>query len=321
MTTRTLFASVVFAGLAAGIANPVASQSYPSRPIEIINSVNPGGGTDLNVRALQVAAERALGQPLVQVFKPGGAGTIAVSDVVNAPPDGYKLLVATPGELIVVPNVLKTPYSAASFSYIARISSKPYGIVVNSKSPWKTLEDMRRDSDREPNKYTIGTTQAGAVFVTVKDILRRGNIKLTTVPFSGAGPYLISLLGGHIDSALSPMAAAESYLKARTMRLLAVTGPSRMTNHKDVPTLNELGIDIPYVQWVGVVAPKGLPQDRLALLTQAFGQIVKDPVFLETAAKLGLEVAYASGEEFEKQVRQENELIRELVDDLKIKPQ
>lgn len=319
MTTRFLVA--VLALLVTVLSAPTVAQPYPSRPVEVVNTVAPGGANDINVRALQVAAERALGQPLVQIFKPGGAGTIGVGDVASAPPDGYKLLVVTPGELVVGPNLLKTPYSIDSFSYIARISSKPFGIVVNSNSPWKTFDDLRRDATSQPDKYTMGTTQAGAVFLTAKEILRRGNLRITTVPYSGAGPYLTALLGNHIDSALSPMAAAESHLKAGKMRLLAVTGSARMKNHANVPTVKELGIDVPYVQWVGIVAPKGVPADRLARLREGFAQMVKDPAFLDAAEKIGIDVAYATGEEFEKQVRHENQLIGGLVKDLGLKPQ
>jgi tripartite-type tricarboxylate transporter receptor subunit TctC len=305
----------------AGMATPAASQQYPTQPIEVVNTVAPGGANDINVRALQVAAQRALGQPLVQTFKPGGAGTLGVGEVANAAPDGYKLLVVTPGELVVGPNLLKTSYSIDSFSYIARISSKPFGIVVKGSAPWKTFDELRRDAARDPDKYTMGTTQAGAVFLTAKEILRRGNLRITTVPYSGAGPYLTALLGGHIDSALSPMAAAESHLKAGTMRLLAVTGTARMKNHADVPTVSEMGIDVPYVQWVGIVAPKGLPQDRLERLRDGFARMVNDSAFLETAQKIGIDVSYAPGDEFEKQVRQENQSISALVKDLGLKPQ
>jgi len=319
MTRRLLVGA--FGLIAACSAASVAAQSYPSRPIEVVNTVAPGGANDINVRALQVSAQRALGQPLVQIFKPGGAGTIGVGDVASAAPDGYKLLVVTPGELVVGPNLLKTPYSIDSFTYIARISSKPFGIVVNANSRWKTVDDLRRDAAAQPDKYTMGTTQAGAVFLTAKEILRRGNLRLTTVPYSGAGPYLTALLGSHIDSALSPMAAAETHLKAGTMRLLAVTGGARMKNHPNVPTVSELGIDVPYVQWVGIVGPKGIPQDRLARLREGFAQMVKDGAFLEAAEKIGIDVAYATGEEFEKQVRQENQLIGALVKDLGLTPQ
>jgi tripartite-type tricarboxylate transporter receptor subunit TctC len=319
MKTRLL---VLALGLCTASATlPIRAQSYPTRPIEVVNTVAPGGANDINVRALQVSAQRALGQPLVQIFKPGGAGTIGVGEVASAAPDGYKLLVATPGELVVGPNLLKTPYSIDSFTFIARISSKPFGIVVNASSPWKTFDDLRRDVAAQPDKHTMGTTQAGAVFLTAKEILRRGNLRITTVPYSGAGPYLTALLGNHIDSALSPMAAAESHLKAGTMRLLAVTGPARMKNHPNAPTVGELGIDVPYVQWVGIVAPKGMAPERVAKLRDGFAQMVKDPAFIEAAEKIGIDISYAGGEEFEKQVRDENRLISALVKDLGLTPQ
>ena len=129
MHRKLLFALVALFVLV--FATHGMAQSYPSRPIEVVNTVAPGGANDINVRALQVVADRILGQPLVQIFKPGGAGTIGVGDVASSAPDGYKLLIATPGELVVGPNLLKTPYSLESFSFVGRISSKPFGIVVN----------------------------------------------------------------------------------------------------------------------------------------------------------------------------------------------
>ncbi len=304
--------------LFSGFSILVAAQPFPAKPIEMVNAFAPGGAIDLNVRAVQVAAERVMGQSIVQTFRQGGGGVVGAGDVANAAPDGYKLLMATSGELTAAPNLTTVTYSIDSFVFIGRISSKPYGLVVNSKTPWKEFGELLRATASEPDKYTIGTTPAGGMFLTAKHFIVRGGVRMTTVPFGGAGPAMTALLGNHIDSVWAPLAAAESHVKAGTLRVLAVTGPVRVRGHSETPSFYEFGIQAPYVQWVGIVAPKGVPADRLAYLRDALARIAKDPGYQETAAKMGIEVAYGTAEEFEKQVRDENEAFKALIKDLGI---
>jgi putative tricarboxylic transport membrane protein len=296
------------------------AQSFPVKPIELVNSFAPGGANDLNARALQVAAERVFGQPLVQTFRQGGGGVVGVTDVANAPPDGYKLLLVSSGEMTAAPNLNKTSYSIDSFAYIARISSKPYALVVKADAPWKDIRELLRASTQQPDRHTIGTTPSGGMFLTAQYLIRRAGVPLTTVPFGGAGPALTALLGGHIDSVWSPLAAAESHVKAGTLRLLAVSGATRASGHADIPSFAELGIDAPYVQWIGIVAPKGVPAERLAFLRDAFARITKDPAYLQAADRIGIEVAYGSADEFEKQVRDEDRSFKALVKDFGLMP-
>lgn len=293
-----------------------AAQPFPAKPIELVNSFAPGGANDLNAKALQVAAERIFGQPLIQTFRQGGGGVVGTSDVANSVPDGYKILLVSSGELTAAPNLAKTAYTLDSFVFIARISSKPYALVVNAKAPWQTAKEMLDAVKQQPGKYTIGTTPTGGMFLTAKYFISRGGVPLTTVPYGGAGPALLALLGGQIDSVWAPLAAAESNLKAGTLRLLAVTGAERQPGHPEVPSFQELGIDAPYVQWVGVVGPKGIPPERLKVLKDGFARITKDADYLQAAQRLGIDVAYAPGEQFEKQVRDEDRAFKALVKEL-----
>lgn len=297
-----------------------AAQPFPSKPIELVNGFAPGGANDLNARALQVAAERVFGQPLVQTFRQGGGGVVGSTEVANATPDGYKLLLVSSGELTAAPNLAKTSYSIDSFAYLARISSKPYALVVKGDAPWSKASDLLRATKDQPGRHTIGTTPTGGMFLTAQYLIRRAGVPLTTVPYGGAGPALTALLGGHIDSVWAPLAAAESHIKAGTLRLLAVSGPGRTSGHADIPSFKELGIDAPHVQWIGVVAPKGVPADRLAFLRERFARITKDAAYVQAAEKIGIEVAYGSAEEFEKQVRDEDLAFKALVKDLGLAP-
>lgn len=293
-----------------------AAQPFPVKPIELVNGFAPGGANDLNARALQAAAERVFGQPLVQTFRQGGGGVVGASEVASATPDGYKLLIVSSGELTAAPNLTKTSYSLDSFAFLARLSSKPYALVVKADAPWSKAVDLLRATKDQPGKHTIGTTPTGGMFLTAQYLIRRAGVPLTTVPFGGAGPALTGLLGGHIDSVWAPLAAAESHIKAGTLRLLAVSGPARTSGHADVPSFKELGIDAPHVQWIGVVAPRGLAAERLAFLRARFADITKDPAYVQLAEKIGIEVSYAGAHEFEKQVRDEDQAFKAVVKDL-----
>ena len=296
------------------------AQPYPSKPIEIVNSFAPGGTLDLNVRALQAGAEKVLGQVLVQTFRQGGGGLVGTAEVAGAAPDGYKLLIVSSGELTAGPNLAKTSYSIDSFAFIGRVSSRPYGFVVKSDARWKDFSEFRRDAAAQPGKYTIGTTPQGGVFLTAQHLIRRGGMQLVPVPYGGSGPYLTAVLGGHVDAAWAPLTSAESYIRSGQMRLLAVTGHEREKSYPGVPTFGELGIDSPFVLWIGVVAPKGIALERLFFLQNAFLQITRDPAYLEAAQKLGIEPAWANAQDFEKQVREEDQVFRTLAKDLGLAP-
>ena len=298
-----------------------AAETYPSRPIEIVNSFAPGGTADLNVRALQPAADKVLGQPLVQTFRQGGGGIVGTTEVARSAPDGYKLLVVSSGELTAGPNLAKTNYTLDSFDFICRVSSRPYGFVVKGDARWRDFQEFRRDVSKEPGKYTIGTTPQGGVFLTAQHLIHRGGMQLLPVPYGGSGPYLAAVLGGQVDGAWAPLPSAETYLRSGQMRLLAVTGAERVKDYPQVPTFRELGIDSPFVLWIGMVAPKGMPPERLSFLRDACARIVEDPGYHQLAAKYGIEISYAPADAFEKQVRDEFVVFQGLVKELGLKRQ
>jgi tripartite-type tricarboxylate transporter receptor subunit TctC len=320
LTFRRVVVTGVIAMASAMTALPGIAQSYPDKPIEIINSFSPGGTSDLNIRALEAAASRVLGQPLVQTFKQGGGGITGSTEVAHSKPDGYRLLIVTPGELTAAPNLAKTTYSLDSFDFIAQLSTNPYGLAVRSDAPWKDFEEFRRSIIAQPDKHTFGTAPRGGVFLAVQHLIRHGNLRVRLVPYGGSGPYITAVLGGHVDAALAPVTSTEQHLKAGTLRLLAVTGGIRLKDHPDVPTLRELGIDSPFELWVGIVGPKGIPPERLAHLRDSFARITRDPAYLKAAEKLSVGVAYLPTAEFEKRVRDEDREFKLLVKELGLGP-
>jgi tripartite-type tricarboxylate transporter receptor subunit TctC len=158
------------------------------------------------------------------------------------------------------------------------------------------------------------------VFLAVQHLIRHANLKVTVVPYAGSGPYVTGLLGGHVDAVLAPITSTEAHIKAGTLRMLAITGATRLKDHPNVPTLAELGVESPFALWVGVVAPKGLAPDRLAVLRDGFARIAKDPAYIQAADKLGVDRDYAPAEAFEAQVRDEDKVFKALVQELGLAP-
>lgn len=304
----------------AGTDPALADEAYPSKSIEMVNAWSPGGAMDVNIRAVQAVSKKIFGEPIVQVFKPGGGGIAGATDVAHAKPDGYRIMGVSSGELTAAPNLTKTAYSLDSFAYIGRITVKPYAFVVKGDAPWKNFEAFRRDALKQPGKLSVGSTSRGGVFLTTQYLLHQAGISLNFVPYGGAGPFIAAVLGGHVDSALAPAAAAESHLRAGTLKVLGVTGPDRMSDHPDVPTLMEQGVDVPMVQWIGVLAPRETPRERVAFLEQSFERLVKDPEYIKVAQKIGLVPAWQPGAEFEKSVRKEDEVFKALVKQLGLAP-
>jgi tripartite-type tricarboxylate transporter receptor subunit TctC len=311
---------LIAASLALALTAPAHAQKFPDKTIEIINSFSPGGTSDLNIRALEGTAERILGQPIIQTFKQGGGGIAGTTEVANARPDGYKLLVVTSGELTAGPNLTKTAYSIDSFAFIGRLSAKPYGFLVRSDSPWKDFKSFQQASIEQPGKLTIGTAPRGGVFLAVQHLIRHAGLKVTLVPYGGSGPYVTALLGGHVDAVLAPITSTEAHLKAGTLRMLAITGATRLKERPDIPTLAEFGIESPFSLWVGMVAPKNIPADRLAALRDGFAKMVKDPTYVQAADKLGIDRDYAPADTFETQVREEDKLFKALIRELGLSP-
>jgi len=315
---RPLFAGAAMTAalILSSLGATADAQTFPEKTIEIVNAFAPGGTNDLNIRAMEGVAAKVFGQPVVQVFKSGGGGISGTTEVANAKPDGYKLLVVSPGELTAGPNLTKTSYNLDSFAFIAQLSSMPYGFVVRSESPWKDFNAFKKAAAAEPGKYSFGTTPRGGVFLAVQHLIRVSDLKVTVVPYSGSGPYVTALLGGHVDAVLAPMASIESHLQAGTLRLLASTSMKRPEAYPSVPTFTELGVNSTLELWVGIVAPKGVPDSHLTILRNKFGQIAKDPEYIKAAEKLGLARAYAPADAFEKRVRAEDAEFKTLVKEL-----
>lgn len=300
-------ALVALAGLLATGSAVMAQDKYPSRPIEIIVHYAPGGGTDILMRELAQIVEPMLGQKIVIVNKPGGGGILGVAAVTQANPDGYTLGGVANAPLTMVPHIQPAPYSPSDYTPVSLVDTVPTVMCVKTAFPADKAKELIEQLRKNPGKYTYGTDGVGAIIqLSFERIFLRLGVKARPVPFGGAGETLKNFLGGHVDFYGGSIPTILPYVKDGTAKCLLLTSPDRVTSLPQASGLAELGIaDAATLTWHGVIAPKGLAADRLALLERTFQQAARSPKFLESMEKRGLKVVATNGAEFRKLIDSE----------------
>lgn len=259
----------------------LAAESFPARPVTLIVPWPAGGSTDAVLRALAKATEPHLGQPIVVDNKPGAAGTLGPAVMARtAKPDGYTVSQVTQTQFRL-PHLQKVSFDPIKdFSYIIRLTGYTFGMVVDAKSPWKTLQDFIDHAKKNPGKLTYGSGGTGTSHhVALAVLAERLQLDMQHVPFKGSSENLVALLGGHVDAA-SDSTGWAPYLQSGRMRLLATYGPERARKWPEVPTLNELAPGLVFDSPYGLAAPAGTPAERIQVLHDAFRKGMEEPEFL-----------------------------------------
>jgi len=272
-----------------GLDSMGAETAYPTRPIEITIGYAPGAGTDLGARMIAEQSKKDLGQDIVCVNKPGGAGRIALTLIAKAKPDGYSLAATTDSAIIAVPHLEKVPYKAMEeLTFISQFGTLDFGVTVAMDSPFKTFKDVIQFARANPDKLTIGIIGVGSAdHVAFQALALQENLKVKFVPFSGAAPTMTALLGGHIMMASPASSGYAPHVKGKTARLLAVLGEERMEQYPDVPTLKELGYpSLVFQSWYVISGPRNMEKSIVNKLATAFGKAMATPEFIKLAKDL-----------------------------------
>ena len=288
------------------IALPAASQeTFPSRPITVVNPFPPGGQADLSGRPLVAALEKLLKVPVVLTNKPGAAGAVGMQSVAVAKPDGYTLSLTVPA-ISTVPEVDKLfgrnpVFTRDQFAPIARINADPCLVVVNADKPWQSMKELIDDAKKRPGQITYSSSGIyGASHVPMEMLLQVADAKMRHLPTAGGGPATTAVLGGHADLWCSTIGPATPHVKAGKFRALAVSGATRQPFFPDVPTLKELGYEVEYYLWIGLFAPKATPAPVMKVLREAVRQALDDPALKSAMEKVQSPIAYLDADEFQK---------------------
>jgi len=241
---------------------------YPTRPVEIVVPYGAGGSTDLVARTLAQQLQTRLGQSVMVLNKPGGAGTIAVTSVMRAEPDGYMLLLGFTTELGVMPHMSKAAkYSMADFTPIAVTGDVPLVMIGAQRLQSTTLKDVLAEIRAAPGKFTYGGGLGSPSHISGAWLNRVAGLNVVHVPYKGGAQAVTDVIGGHIDMFYGGLAAAKGAIDAGAVKAFAQTGAARSTALPQVPTFVEAGLpDFDVGSWNVLLAPKGTPADVVDLL-------------------------------------------------------
>jgi tripartite-type tricarboxylate transporter receptor subunit TctC len=275
--------------LAASIALP-ARAAYPDKPVRYIIAFAPGGESDIAARLQQGVWRKKYGQELVIESKPGAGGALAWSQLNTFPGDGYTLMGTNLPHIVLQPLEGNVQYKTDDITNVHFFNYTPDGIVVRSESPFKTYQDFIAAAKANPGKLNMaGSGTNSANHAANERLNHAAGVKTTYVAFKGTGDLLSSLLGGHVDGAMSYSSLALAQ-KGKT-RLLAVATPQRLAYFPDVPTFRELGIDWVDGAYRGIGVPKSTPEDVRKRISDCFSDINKDADFRRQMTEQGLELA------------------------------
>jgi tripartite-type tricarboxylate transporter receptor subunit TctC len=283
---------LVLAG--AAVAAPAVSrlawaQAYPARPIRWVVGFAPGGSTDILARVLGPWLSERLGQPIVIENRPGGGSNIATESVVNAPPDGYTLLMISPAHAVNT-----TLYSKLNYVFlrdiapVAGISREANVMVVNPSFPAKTVPEFIAYARANPAKINVASSGNGtSVHVAGELFNMMTGIKMLHVPYRGAGPAITDLLGGQVHVMFAAMPSAIEHVRAGRLRALAVTTAARSPVLPDVPSVGEFVPGYEASSWYGIGVPKGTPPEVIDTLNKAVNAALADPKLKSRIGDLG----------------------------------
>ena len=302
---RTLWAKIVIIMLLG--ATSALGQSFPSRPVTILNGFPAGGAVDTALRQIAARLDQRLGQPVVVDNKPGASGTIAAATVARANPDGYTLLFGVAANLAVAPATMKAPpYDPArAFTPVIEIARGPYIWLVRADAPAKSFPEFVAWAKGNPGKLNYGSPGQGSAHHLAVEVLKRSaGLDIVHVPYRGAS--FQPLLAGEIQASFENMPGPLPLIESGKIRALAVTGTRRLPALPDVPTFAELGLPENNANfWWGIVGPAGMPKSVVDRLNSEIGSALAEPGLKTTFANWNIAQSAGTPEAFGATIAQE----------------
>ena len=327
MKQRTLYSAVSMIGaglLALSMAGPASADDFPSKPIHYVLHSSAGGSTDTMARLIAPIAAEFLGQKIIVENMKGGGGAKQMQYLTHtAKPDGYTIG-STTGSLVGRMNtVLKGQFSVKDFIWVTGLLKDPFVFAVPTDSPAKNLKDFVKMVTSHPGKYKIaGFAVGGAQWIAWNIFADGVGFKATDavwVPYSSMGPAAIATVGHHADMTVNFVGRTLQHVRAGNLRYLAIMSDERSSAIPDAPTIHEAGypkVDSTFVQFRGIVAPKGTPADRLAKINDAFIKTMKTERIVKWLNKTGKTPMNYGPEKFTKFAEHMDEVTAHYVKDL-----
>lgn len=296
--------------LAAAATVTAQPTGYPSKPIRFVVPYPPGGPTDLMARLLQPELQQRLGVTVIIDNKGGAGGNVGSAEVARqAPADGHTLLLAASGPMAVNQSLYKTmPFDAlADLAPVVQISSFPLVLEVHPSLGPKTLKEFIAQSRARPDDFSYASAGNGTPQHLAGEIYAKAqSLKLSHVPYKGAGPALNDVLGGQVKVMFDIVASSLPHLQAGKLVPLAVTSAQRSPMLPNVPTMAEAGLpNVEITAWHGIAVRAGTPRPIIDRLNAALNDAFRNPAFRKKWEELGTPVVGGTPEQFGQLIRTE----------------
>jgi len=285
----------------AAVAQPVAAQQYPVRPIRLIVPFPPGGGTDTMARVVAPKLSEYLGQQVVPENRGGAGANIGAELAAKSPPDGYTVMLATITNAIGATLYTRLNYDLArDFAPITQLATTPHILVVHPSVPVKSVKEFTAFTRARPGELTYSSSGSGSSAHLAGELFSSlTGTKMVHVPYKGGGPSMIALVGGEVSLCFATMPSAVGYVRAGRLRGIAVTTEKRSPSMPDLPTIAETGIKgYEAGSWYGLSAPAGTSKDIIARLHAETVKVMALPDVKERLFNAGFEVVISNPEQF-----------------------
>jgi tripartite-type tricarboxylate transporter receptor subunit TctC len=313
LTRRTTIAALL-AALPAGGA--FSQAGYPDKPIRLVVPFAPGGNADLTGRLFAEALAKPLGQQVIVENRGGAGGAIGAEAVAKSPPDGYSLVLGSTGTFLVSPRMTggKPPYTLASFSPVALLSTSPMDIVVNANSPIKDWPAMLAWLRANPGKLTIGHPGNGSTnHLALLQLQKALDVRFNIIPYKSNGLALNDLLAGQIDAVIDQVPASIGHIRGGRLRAIVVTTARRAGQLPDTPTLLEMGVkDFAATTPIILMAPAGTSPEIVTKLNEAVANALADTAVKDKLNGLGAETEALTPQQLALFLQKEDAAIEEL---------
>jgi tripartite-type tricarboxylate transporter receptor subunit TctC len=301
-----------------------AEQPYPARPVRLVVALAAGGPTDVVMRVVATKLSEQMGQQIVVDNRPAVGGSVAGEIVSNAPPDGYTLFAGANGTIAIAPNLFaKLPFSVSrDLTPVALIGNSPLAVMVHPSVPAQSMKDLIALAKSKPGAINYGSSgQGGTGHLATELLCMMAGVKMTHVPYKGAGPSLIGLVGGEIDIMISGLASGLAYIKQKQVRALGVTSAKRLPQVPEVPTVADTVPGYEAGSWYAILTRAGTPRPVIDKLNREVATAIKSPDVNSKLVAGGVDPDPLSPEQLGDKIRIETERWGKVVKAAGVKPQ
>jgi tripartite-type tricarboxylate transporter receptor subunit TctC len=302
--------------LVAAVAH--AQDKYPSKTIRLLTPFAPGGGSDILARL--IAPQMSFGSSIVVENRPGGGGTLGAGVAVNAPPDGYTVILVS-GSYGANAALHDLPYdSVTDISPIVLVGTTGLLMSMHPSVPMRTVKDLIAYARAHPNKLNFGSAGTGGLGHLAGELFKlETRVQFTHVPYKGSGPVMNALLAGEVDSSFSSLVPSIPHVKAGRLRAIAITTAKRNPALPDTPSVGETVKGYDVTHWYGIWGPKNMPREIVMRWNQEVSKIVRSDSVKKFLAQEGLQAAGGPPEEFRDRIRNDSEKWKRVVKEANIR--